>query len=422
MTATATAPTPPTNTTTTSRHTTPPAARQRQPVGIDSPELEALLDRLAEIVPGEGDADSIRQAITLIRDAGLGTLRLPREEGFGGASLRELFEVAIRIAEINSSVAHILRNHFGFVERALYSSDNPKYRRWLDEVRAGRLFGLGYSELGTQNIGTGTGDTVLSVDGDGYRLSGTKYYSTGNYYTDFLYIAAQLEDGQQVAVVIPADREGVRIPDDWDGFGQKLTASGTTFLTNVRVERAEVIGIDDHNRPLPVQSTFFQLYLTSIIVGIIKAIVRDASRVLTQRTRNFYHAVAAVPKDDPLLQQTIGRLASIAYVAESAVLRAVDALELAHETAKAGAVDDALFVQAALRAAKTKIVIDDLALEAASRLFEVGGASAATTGHNLDRHWRNIRTLAAHNPVSYKARAVGRYELDKTPLPNTGFF
>lgn len=386
------------------------------------PELEALLDRLAEIIPDEGNADSVQQALDLIREARLGTIRLPREEGFGGASLRELFELVIRIAEINSSVAHILRNHFGFVERALYSSDNPKYQFWLDEVRAGRLFGLGYSELGTQNIGSGAGNTVLSIDGDGYRLNGTKYYSTGNYYADFLYIAAQLENGQPVAVVIPTNREGVQIPDDWDGFGQKLTASGTTILDNVRVERTETIGIDDQNKPLPVQSTFFQIYLTSLIVGNIRAVLRDAKNLLLGRQRNFYHALSSVPKEDPLLQQTIGRLASIAYVAESAVLRAVDALAQAHESARNGVVDDQLFVKAALRAAKTKTVVDDLALEAASRLFEVGGASAATTGAALDRHWRNIRTLAAHNPVSYKARAIGQYELDGTPLPSTGYF
>lgn len=387
-----------------------------------SPELKQLLADLAAAIPGEGDAASMAQAIDLIRRAKLGTIRLPRTEGFGGASLRNLFELAIELATINSSVAHVLRNHFSFVERALYSQDNPKYLCWLDEVRGGRLFGLGYSELGTQNIGAGTGNTVLLPDGDGYRLSGTKYYSTGNYYCDSLYIAAQLPDGQAVAVVIPANREGVFIPEDWDGFGQKLTASGTTVLTNVRVERSEVIGIDDQNKPLPVQSTFFQLYLTAVIVGIVKAALRDASDLLKRRDRNFYHAVAAVPKDDPLLQQTIGRLASIAYVAESAVLRAVDALQEAHEAAQAGAVDDALFVEAALRAAKTKVVVDDLALEAASRLFDVGGASAATTGRNLDRHWRNIRTLAAHNPVSYKARAIGQYELDATPLPGSGYF
>jgi hypothetical protein len=34
-----------------------------------------------------------------------------------------------------------------------------------------------------------------------------------------------------------------------------------------------------------------------------------------------------------------------------------------------------------------------------TELFEVGGASAVGTGHALDRHWRNVRTIASHNPA-----------------------
>ena len=63
-----------------------------------------------------------------------------------------------------------------------------------------------------------------------------------------------------------------------------------------------------------------------------------------------------------------------------------------------------------------------LALRSATALFDVGGASAAVRDKNLDRHWRNARTLASHNPASYKARAIGALELHGTKLPDLGFF
>ena len=59
---------------------------------------------------------------------------------------------------------------------------------------------------------------------------------------------------------------------------------------------------------------------------------------------------------------------------------------------------------------------------AAGELFDVGGGQAVRQSSHLDRHWRNIRTLASHNPRTYKARAVGAYEIDGTPLPNGAFF
>ena len=88
----------------------------------------------------------------------------------------------------------------------------------------------------------------------------------------------------------------------------------------------------------------------------------------------------------------------------------------------AGKPDEALFVEAALRSAKAKVVIDQLALQSATRLFDVGGASAARQAAQLDRHWRNIRTIASHNPGLYKARAIGNHAVNGVPLPSAAFF
>lgn len=66
--------------------------------------------------------------------------------------------------------------------------------------------------------------------------------------------------------------------------------------------------------------------------------------------------------------------------------------------------------------------IEDVALRAATRLFEVGGASATRESAHLDRHWRNLRTLFSHNPTVYKARVIGDLVVNETPLPDTGFF
>ena len=55
-------------------------------------------------------------------------------------------------------------------------------------------------------------------------------------------------------------------------------------------------------------------------------------------------------------------------------------------------------------------------------MFDVGGASTTGRGHNLDRHWRNARTVANHNPRDWKAAAVGTWQLKGTPPPTSGLF
>ena len=82
-----------------------------------------------------------------------------------------------------------------------------------------------------------------------------------------------------------------------------------------------------------------------------------------------------------------------------------------------GNIDFGLSHDASLRAAQAKVIVDDLALKAATLLFEVGGASATRESANLDRHWRNIRTISSHNPIAYKARAIGDYVVNGNQLP-----
>jgi alkylation response protein AidB-like acyl-CoA dehydrogenase len=68
------------------------------------------------------------------------------------------------------------------------------------------------------------------------------------------------------------------------------------------------------------------------------------------------------------------------------------------------------------------VVVDELTIRSGSQLFDAGGASATKKADNLDRHWRNARTLASHNPDTHKARAIGDYAINGTPLPAKGFF
>lgn len=392
-------------------------------IAAGSPALHDLVAAIAEGAEardrGEG---STREVIDLVRRVRLGAFRLPVSEGGGGASLRELFELVIDLGQADSNIPHILRNHFWFVELALTARGNPKYERWLGLVQDGQIFGLGASELDTQNIGAGGVNTLLEPRGDDFVLNGTKYYSTGNFYSDVILVNATTPEGRPVSALIRTRQNGVVVDDDWDGIGQRLTASGTTVLKDVPVGRDDVIYTAEEGTKLPHFATLPQLYLTSIITGILRSVVDDAAALVKRRKRNYYHALEAEPAADPLLQQAIGRLASIAYVAEASVLRAADALDAAFKSAADGKSDEDLFREAALRAAKTKIVIDDLALNAATQLFDVGGASAARQNQRLDRHWRNIRTIASHNPVSYKARAIGNYTVNGAPLPSAAFF
>ncbi len=389
-----------------------------------SPQLASLLE---EIAAGAAERERERIApheqIDLIRAARFGALRVPPEDGGGGASLRETFRLVIALAAADSNVAHILRSHFAYVEQMLRSTDPEQRRRWLREAAGGTIVAGAATELGAHKVGAESLATTLVRDADGVRrLNGVKYYSTGSLYADALMFTA-LDDGQLVAAIVPAERDGVTLEDDWDGIGQSLTGTGTTRLADVAVEPEELLDLHLHEDGSFPRCGVLQLYITAVIAGVVRNAADDAVALVRSRDgRPFAHAPAERPADDPLLQEVVGEIVSAAYAAEATVLIAAEAQDREASSVVDGLPDQRLAEEASLAAAQAKVVVDELALRATSRLFDLGGASATKRAKNLDRHWRNARTLSTHNPLLYKAQAIGDTALNGAPLPPNWFF
>jgi alkylation response protein AidB-like acyl-CoA dehydrogenase len=205
-------------------------------------------DRLAQLIAaiGEGALERERTgerpfaAIDLVRQARLGALRVPLADRGGGATLRELFAVVIALATVDVNVAHILRGHFSHVEERL-RLDVAERGRVIDLALRGAIVGNASTELGSTPAGAFTWKTRLTPDGDGFRLNGTKYFTTGTLYADYAEVLASDPDGATVIALVPTDRAGVTVLDDWDGMGQRATGTGTAIFENVAVAPEETL-------------------------------------------------------------------------------------------------------------------------------------------------------------------------------------
>lgn len=399
-----------------------------QPVHRILPGTAEFDDLLTQIRSGARDRDLNDEnpfdQVNALKQAGFGTLRLPTELGGPNFTVRQLFSTVIDVASADPIVAHIFRTHFWFVEERLRTLTEPRSRQWLAKVAEGHIVGNAFSEKGSNAVGSLVFNTRLLPVPGGYRLTGEKYYSTGTLFADYLTVTATTDHDSVATVIVPADRDGVRLVDDWDGFGQRRTGTGTTVFTSVDVAPDEVLTDTPYDaEPVPtVQYAALQLYIHAVVAGVLQSIVDDGAELLRSRTRSFSHALTERPVDDPLYQRQLGELASTAYIARAAVLDAASAIEAATDSLRDGVPDAGLAAEAQLKVAKVKVHLDEVALDAATRLLELGGASAASRQRNLDRHWRNIRTITLHNPVAYKARVVGQNLLHGTPIPANAYF
>lgn len=349
-----------------------------------------------------------------LRSTGLTWLRIPNRLGGPGGTLADQVEVTCTLAAADSNVAHALRSHFGFLESIALDPEGATSRRFVDEVLAGKLFSGAHMEIDTPRPNMIR--STLVRQGDSYRLNGHKYYATGAAYADYNSFSALDEAGELTGVLVPADRPGVEILDDWDGMGQRMTASGGVRLTDVEVFPHE-ISPRRHMNPFIRRhlATRAQLHLVSVIGGIARNVSSDAIDFVQHQARSAKHSASETARGDHFVQQTVGDITATTQAIDTLIASVARTMDIAAAGVLANAPDvDALVLASQLENAKMQIVVGRMAVAAAEKMFDIGGGSTTSRKRNFDRHWRNIRTILNHNPLLLKGRVIGDYHLNGT--------
>lgn len=350
-----------------------------------------------------------------IRQARLGTLRIPHALGGPGGSISDYIEVLMILGAADSNVPHALRSHFNFTEGLVLGGiHGEREKALLAHVLDGKLFGGAHTEQGTAKPGEIT--TRLTRDGDNFRLNGRKWYATGTAFADFANFSAVDEDGNSTYSLIPVDREGITILDDWDGMGQRMTASGGVLLENVLVHAHEISDRTLGSRVGRHCSTMRQLHLAASAAGAVQGAVDEGIRYVQKQARAAAHSAADTAAQDPFVQNVVGELSAAAFAVQTLIREGAHALDRTVAAFGAGdevAIENAL-TESALATSRVQIITAQLGLSAATKVFELGGGSATSRDLNLDRYWRNIRTVYNHNPLLHKARVVGDFYLNGT--------
>lgn len=391
--------------------------------GGPSPRYEDLAERFRPIfarirdgaLAREQDRGSLAEPIGWLKQAGFTALRLPEADGGSGASLPELFALLVDLAEADSNVVQALRAHFGFVEEVLSTADAGRRARWAPRIARGETVGSARSEAGdARQAGF---DTVVARDGEAWRLDGRKFYTTGSLYADWIHAAGtRAEDGASVTAVIRRNAPGVTVIDDWDGFGQRLTASGTALFDGVAIEPENLV---EDRTIFPYTLPFYQTVHLATLAGIGRAAATELAAAVATRRRTYTHGAASTSAQDPQVLEVVGRVRGAAYAAGAVVDKVAEAVERVFQAVRSGRSFDRLLAIAEIESAQAVPAVSSSILDATTILFDALGASAVLRTQGLDRHWRNARTLTSHNPRIYKARVVGDFAVNGTEPPQS---
>ncbi|MBO3638583.1 SfnB family sulfur acquisition oxidoreductase [Acinetobacter soli] len=346
------------------------------------------------------------EAIEHLSHKGLGGIRIPKRYGGAFVSNKTLAQVFRILSKADSNVGQIPQNQISLLNLIDLMGNEEQKKRVFGEILAGKRLANGGPER--QSKDSKTVHTTLIQNGEVWVLNGEKFYSTGSIFADWLAIKALHPEGHVVLVLVDRFTNGIEIEDDWNGFGQRTTASGTIKLNQVHIDPALIFDERLLTQAPNYRGAYSQLMQVAIDVGIAEAAFTD----LISAVKKARPVIDANVEKASLEHFTIQETGKLQVLLDAAIALLDDAAEYLDELDSQFEVTDTQAARASILVAEAKVYANDAALTISEKLLELGGSRASLSQHNLDQHWRNARVHTLHDPVRWKIHAIGNYYLN----------
>ena len=344
--------------------------------------------------------------IDLFSQKGLGGMRIPKQYGGAFVTNKTLAHVFRIINKADSSVGQIPQNQIALLNMIEIMGTEEQKQFIYNEILKGKRLANGGPERNTKD--TKTLATTLTLENGRYFVEGEKFYSTGSSFAHWLAIKAIHPEGHVVLTIVDRNANGVEVIDNWNGFGQRATSSGTVKLQHVEVD--PLLIFDERllgNQP-SYRGAYSQLMQVAIDVGIAEAAFADTLTAV-HKARPIVDAQVEKASFEHYTLQEVGKSS---VLLDAAILLLDEAAEYLDELDQLESVTDEQAAKASILVAEAKVYANDAALHISEKLLELGGSRSSLSQHNLDQHWRNARVHTLHDPIRWKLHALGDYYLN----------
>ncbi len=347
-----------------------------------------------------------------LRESGLLKLIIPQEYGGLGEGWDTVLKITRKFAEVDSSIAHVFSyHHLSVVSPHLFGSLEQRKHYYTLTTKNNWVWCNGFNPLDRR--------VILTPEGSHFRINGTKSFCSGSVDSDLIPLTIVQEDveGFRIAIV-PTQREGVVVNQDWDNMGQRQTDSGSITFNNVFIEADEILTPDPARAVFKTfRSCLTQITFTNIYLGITLGAFAAAKEYTQTSTRAWLTSGVEKATDDPYILQHYGEMWMNLEAAILLTDRATQLVQTAWEKQEnLSAVERG---ECAIAIATAKAFVTKLGLELTSKIFDVMGTRSTHSRYGFDRYWRNLRTFTLHDPVDYKVKAIGDWVLnDQFPTPD----
>ncbi|SNQ28450.1 sulfur acquisition oxidoreductase, SfnB family [Acinetobacter apis] len=347
------------------------------------------------------------EVIQQLAKKGLTTVRIPHEYGGAHVSHLTLTRIFRILSKADANVGQIPQNQFAILQIIELIGSKEQKQFVYQEILNGKFLANGGPEKNAPNVKTLS--TQLTITDDGHFISGKKFYSTGSSFADWLAIKALHPEGHVVLVLVERQAQGVEVINDWNGFGQRTTSSGTVTLNHVKIDPFLIFDERILTEQLNFRGAYSQIMQAAIDVGIAEGAYQDLVSTV-KKARPIVDANVEHASQEPYLLQEVGRLD---VTLQASILLLNEAAEVLDTLEQQSHLTEADLAKASIAVAEAKIYAHHAALNVSEKLIELGGSRSSLAKYNLDQHWRNARVHTLHDPVRWKYYALGNYYLNQ---------
>ena len=370
-------------------------------------QLEPLLR--TDGVVGERGRDLTPETVRALRDNGF--FRIWRPRALGGMELEPTFAIRLfeKLAEIDSAAAWVVSNSAVITSFFQVFSDDG-----IDEIFAApdTIVAGGWFPPGA----------AVPVDG-GYRVTGQWAFGSGCRHADWLTGMTVILDAQGqpelgpngtpslLLLAVPAAE--TEVVDHWDTLGMRGTGSHDVAMSDVFVPTRRTFVVQPFTSP---GSAFagplykFHMWIggpeiAAVALGVAQAALAAFTSLAQQKTPSY---TTQVLSDRGNVQDHVARATADIGAGRAYLHRALD--DAFGHFEGGGAPDPLLLAPVQLASCH--------AVEAATRAVDllqtVAGTSAIRAEQGLERHFRDVHTIAQHTLASAaRYESVGQLLLGK---------
>jgi butyryl-CoA dehydrogenase len=358
----------------------------------------------AELKPGAAARDKAGEfpwpALKKLQDMGLFGLTFPGEYGGGGRDFISFVTVVEELARVDASVAITLLAHTLCASHINAFGSAAQKRDYLAPLARGEK--LGAWALTEPGAGSDAGAirTQARQDGDGWQLTGDKFFITNGSQADILVVMASSDAAQGAkgisAFIVAGDTPGLNKGKNLDKLGFRSSDTVGLSLKDVRLPAENLLG--------ELNQGFIQamevldggrIGVAAMAVGIGRGCLEE-SLAYARKRQAFDHPIAD-------FQAIQWMLADMATELDAARL-------LVHRAARMK--DDG--IRCTREASMAKLFASEAATRAALKAVQIHGGYGYTRAFPVERYLREAKFCEIGEGTSEMQRRIIARELLKT--------